>query len=408
MQDVFIGRQPIYDRRRTLYAYELLFRSSATNEASVEDGDRATSQVIANTFGEFGLNEIVGEHRAFINLTRSFILGLYPLPLIKDRVVLEILEDVPIDGDVINAVRRLADDGYTIALDDFIYHRKLQPLVDVAKLIKIDVLEADRDDLRHHVETLRQYDVALLAEKVESREDYEFCQELGFDYFQGYYLSHPNVIQGKRVPGAREQTLDLLAEVFVDALELQRFERLFKLDSDLKTQLVAFVNSAQFGFDRRMANVVEIILRLGIDSVRNLAAVVRLAQLEAVSSEIILETFTRARMCETLGRHLGRIKSDDYFSLGLVSNLDTVFALPRRAVLARLPLSPRLRQALEEGTGELGEVLNCVLDYESGAWPGMRCPHADADVVREAYLEAVAWAGAALHQLRGAHPPSGA
>jgi EAL and modified HD-GYP domain-containing signal transduction protein len=408
MQDVFIGRQPIYDRGRTLYAYELLFRSSAANKASVADGDRATSQVIANTFSEFGLDEIVGQHRAFINLTRSFILGLYPLPLIKDRVVLEILEDVPIDGDVINAVHRLADDGYTIALDDFIYHRKLQPLVDVANVIKIDVLEAERDKLREHVELLRQYDVALLAEKVESREDYEFCQELGFDYFQGYYLSHPNVIQGKRMPAAREQTLDLLAEVFVDALELQRFERLFKHDPQLMTQLVAFVNSAQFGFDRPMTSVVEIILRLGIDSVRNLAAVVRLAQLELVSSEVLLETFARARMCETLGRHLGRIKSDDYFSLGLVSNLDTVFALPRRVVLSRLPLSPRLRQALEEGAGELGEILSCVLAYESGAWTRMRCPHADADVVREAYLEAVAWAGSALHQLKGGHAASGA
>jgi len=267
MQDVFIGRQPIYDRQRTLYAYELLFRSSVANEASVADGDRATSEVIANTFSEFGLDEIVGQHRAFINLTRSFILGLYPLPLVKDRVVLEILEDVAVDRDVIDAVHRLAQEGYTIALDDFVYHRDLQPLVDVASLIKIDVLHADHASLREHVQLLRQHDVALLAEKVESREDYELCQELGFDYFQGYYLSHPNVIQGKRVAAAREEALDLLAEVFADALRLESFERLFRHDPALQAQLVAFVNTAQFGFEYPLTSMTEIILRLGAGAV---------------------------------------------------------------------------------------------------------------------------------------------
>ena len=160
MDDVFVGRQPIYDRQLDVYAYELLFRSSESNHARVTDGDRATSQVILNTFLELGLETIVGPKLAFINLTRGFILQDYSPVFPAGRVVLEVLEDIPVDAELVEAVSRLSSQGYLIALDDFIYHERLQPLVEVADIIKVDVLALDDVALREHAATLRQYKVS--------------------------------------------------------------------------------------------------------------------------------------------------------------------------------------------------------------------------------------------------------
>ena len=155
MLDVFVGRQPIYNQNLEVFAYELLFRTSKTNRAEFKDADQATSQVILNTFMEIGLDNIVGEKLAFINLTRSFVLGNYFLPLPQTRIALEILEDIKVDKQLIEAVRALAAQGYIIALDDFVYHEDLRPLVDVADIIKIDVLALGRDKLQEHARIFR-------------------------------------------------------------------------------------------------------------------------------------------------------------------------------------------------------------------------------------------------------------
>ena len=165
MSDIFIGRQPIYDRNLGVYAYELLFRSEQSDTADITDGDKATSDVIVNTFLEIGLDNIVNKRPAFINLTRSFFVNHQTISLPKDRVVLELLEDIEADEEVIEGVKRLSKQGYTIALDDFIYHESLKPLVKLANLIKIDIMSLDRDEIRDHVLALRKHPVKLVAEK---------------------------------------------------------------------------------------------------------------------------------------------------------------------------------------------------------------------------------------------------
>jgi EAL and modified HD-GYP domain-containing signal transduction protein len=213
MPEVFVGRQPIYTRKLDVCAYELLFRSNETNRAQVVNGNQATSQVILNTFMEIGLDTIVGQKRAFINLTRDFLLQEYSAVFPAKRVVLEVLEDVPVDAALIAAVRRLSAQGYTIALDDFVYHERLRPLVEVADIIKVDVLALDRKTLSEHSTLLRQYNVQLLAEKVETQDAFKFCKALGFDYFQGYFFCKPEIIKGHRVPANRLATLQLLARL---------------------------------------------------------------------------------------------------------------------------------------------------------------------------------------------------
>jgi EAL and modified HD-GYP domain-containing signal transduction protein len=200
--EAYVSRQPIYRTQLDLFGYELLFRDGVRDRAVIVDGDRATAAVILNFF-ELGMERIVGKNRAFINLTRNFILDGHCASLPHDRVVLEVLEDVTADPEVVRALRDLSAQGYTIALDDFIYEDSLRPLVEVADIVKVDVLGVDRDALARQVSALSRFQVRLLAEKVETQEQFEICKDLGFEYFQGFFFCKPKLIHGKQVPTNR-------------------------------------------------------------------------------------------------------------------------------------------------------------------------------------------------------------
>lgn len=189
MQNVFVGRQPIYDIESALFGYELLYRSGEkVNAADFEDGDWATSQVILNAFVEIGLESLVGQSLAFINFTENFLLEGLCHQLPPGRVVVEILEDVTVNDALLTAVGELAGAGYTIALDDFIYRPELEPLLQFAHIVKVDVRGVDRKDLAAHTEQLKHFDVKLVAEKVETLDEFEYCKSLGYELFQGYFF----------------------------------------------------------------------------------------------------------------------------------------------------------------------------------------------------------------------------
>ena len=198
MQDIYLGRQPIHGRNLDVIAYELLFRRGEGNHANVSAGDRATSRVILNTFAGLGLERVVGNRTAFLNITRSFIVGTYPLPVPPDRVVLEVLEGVTPDAEVLGGLERLKHLGYRIALDDFVLDEGTRALLPYADIVKVDCLDQSPSELRDQVERLRPHGLLLLAEKVETQEQLDRCRGLGFDYFQGYHLSRPDVIHDLR------------------------------------------------------------------------------------------------------------------------------------------------------------------------------------------------------------------
>ncbi len=202
MMRVYVGRQPIYDRDLSVVAYELLFRGDEhDDQARFSDPDEASARVMLNTFLEIGLDKIVGDHRAYINLPRSFIVGPFPVPLPQDRVVLEILEDIEVDDTLVEALGRLAAAGYRIALDDFDGRPELEPLLALAHIVKLDVQATPPDLLATRYARLRAMGVELVAEKVETRDDFDRCRAMGFDYFQGYYLCRPTVVSGARGGG---------------------------------------------------------------------------------------------------------------------------------------------------------------------------------------------------------------
>lgn len=387
----FVGRQPIYGRSIDVFAYELLFRNNEINRASFTDGDAATAQVMLNTFVEIGLDNIVDHHLAFINLTRDFVLGNYCVALPKDRVVLEVLENMGVDQELMEALQRLSKLGYRIALDDFVYHESLKPLVELADIIKVDVLELDRETVAQHVKILRQYPVKLLAEKVETYEEFEFCRDLGFDYFQGYFFCKPNIISAKPMPANRMAILALLTQLQNPTIEISQLERIIEEDLSLGSQVLRYINSAFFEMPKQIDSIDQAVYMVGTDRLRTWASLLMLARIEEKPVELLVTAIVRARMCEQLAvaHHVREV--DQYFTVGLFSILDGLLDQPLEDIIPTLPLDEDIRQALVNKKGSLGMTLDCVLAYERGDWDTVLCHGVEVETIKAAYLEAISW-----------------
>ena len=401
MNNIFVGRQPIFDKKLNVYAYELLFRSAKNSNSSegMPDGDSATTQTIINTFVEIGLEKLVGNKLAAINLTESFILEVDKIPFSKKQVILEILEDVPVTPALINAVQRLVDEGYTIALDDYIYKPEHAPLIKLAKIIKIDLMALSRQDLVIHVEELKKYDVKLLAEKIETFEEFEFCRMLGFDYFQGYFLSKPQIISGTRLPTNRLTVLNLLSVVNNPNSDTDDLTEAINTDVATSYRLLKLINSAAFGLQHKIDSIEQGVLLLGRRQLSSWASMLAMSSLDDRPSEILRTAMIRAKMCELIAEKLNNTNVESFFTVGLFSALDLLLQRPLAELLEPLPLNQEIVVALLDHKGILGKVLASVLAYEISDWENVnleKIPSADMFIIN---IEAVTWAGAIVDTL---------
>lgn len=400
--NIFLARQPILDRHLNLYAYELLFRQgSDVNQSDVGmiNGDLATSHVINNTFLEFGIERVLGDKRGFINLTHAFLTGRIPLPFDKEAVVLEILEDITVDDEVIAAVQNLSDQGYTIALDDFIYHDDLKPLIDIADIIKIDLLALTDQELIEHVQLLKTYNVKLLAEKVETSAQYQHCMDLGFDYFQGYFFCKPTVIDDKPLPENKIASLKILSELQREDISTDEVESLIKQDLTLSFKLLRCINSAAFALPKRVESLRQAVLFLGTNTIKSWAAIIALANVESPSSQQVLYlALVRAKMAEKLASDFN-CNNETAFMLGLFSLANVMFNKPLGTILQQLPLSEPIKIALQEGDGELGKLLMFIRTHERGSLTVMPASLSIAQI-NEAYLNATDWAQTSIELIK--------
>lgn len=401
MLDIFVGRHAIYNRELDVIAYELLFRGSeAAERAEFKDADEATSQVILNTFTEIGLDKIVEDKMAFINLTRSFVLGDYSLPLSKAGLGLEILENITIDQPVIEAVQRLSSQGYTIVLDDFVYHESLRPLVELADIIKIDVQTLPDSEVQRHVEILRKHTVKLLAEKVETHEVFEFCNRLGFDYFQGFFFCQPHIIKGQRIPPNRLVTLRLLAKLQDPVTSIRELETLISQDVSMSYKLLRSLNSAFYSLPRKIESIHQALVMLGNQWLKTWASLLLLSSIHDKPQELMQMAMVRAKMCELLATAKRLSPKETFFTAGLFSVLDALMDQSMEDVLNALPLSQEINDALLRREGNLGAVLQCVMDYERGNWDAVLHIGLQQGEITQAYLEAITWANQVSKETR--------
>ncbi len=398
----FVSRQPIYTKRLDVYGYELLFRDSVTDQANVTDGDSATAQVILN-FIEFGFDEIIGDRLAFVNLTRNFILDGHCQSLPKDRIVVEVLEDVTAEPGVVKELGNLKDQGYIIALDDFVYEDRLKPLVELANIIKVDLRATDPDSLGPLVDNFHKYDVRLLAEKVETQDEFELCTRLGFDYFQGYFFCKPKLIQGKQIPTNRLAATRLVAKLQSPDINARDLEETIRQDVTLSYKLLRFLNSAHCGLARHVDSIGHAAMLIGVSRLRNWASLLMLASMDDKPRELMVTGIVRAKMCEELAAANGFPLSEQFFTVGLFSVLDAMLDSPMEDVLDRIPLSDEIAHALITHEELLGRILNFTIAYERGDWERLsefgKALKLDPPGIRNAYINAIRWTKEVTHEM---------
>ncbi|EAR20197.1 EAL and HDOD domain-containing protein [Nitrococcus mobilis] len=325
-------------------------------------------------------------------MTRSFVASRDNLPLPTDRVVLEILENTKPEPAVIDGLELLRATGYRIALDDFIYDPALRPLLQRADLVKVEVPRLTLSELAEQVQLLRPFKVMLLAEKIETPEVFEACRRLGFDYFQGYFLSRPSTLRNSDIPANRLRILELLAALQRADVQVAELEELISRDLALSYKLLRYLNSAFFSLPRRIDSIRQAVLYLGTQELRTWAALLALASIPGKPHELSVSIIIRARFCETAARIIRAEHPARYFMVGLLSGLDALLDAPLEQILERLPVNQAVAAALLRGEGGEGEILDAVRDLEIGRIERIRALGLSAAATNQAYVEAVRWA----------------
>lgn len=391
MADIIIGRQQIFDQKLNIYAYELLFRGNDFDLNHKEGATQATNQVITDTILELGLNTIVGPHKAFINFTTQNILDKTPLHLPKDRIVVEVLENVEIDENVVANLKELSKLGYIIALDDFVFSDEWMPLVEFADIIKLDIMEMGESKTRELIKQLQPYKVQLLAEKVETYSEYQYLLELGCDYFQGFFFNKPNTISGKRISVNQTAAIQLLNTINNPDVEFEDLTKIISLDVGLSYKLLHYINSAFFSLPNKVSSINHAISYLGLKEIKRWVNILTLASLSNKPEAVMQNALIRGKMCEELASLSGD-KSDNFFLIGILSNLDSLLDMPLDDVLSQLPLADDIVSAILHKEGLGGEALKCVISYEHWDISSISFNELDQSVIGDTYILSINWA----------------
>jgi c-di-GMP-related signal transduction protein len=377
-------------------AYELLFRRTQTVQSCDISSDDACARVIVDAVLAIGLDTLTGGRRAFVNMSRDMLLRGAPTLLPRDQVVIELLEEVRGDPEVIEVCTGLKRDGYAIALDDFAYTDDVAPLVALADYIKVDFLAVKTPAARAAlVETLRPSRPKLLAEKVETPQEFEQAVKEGFTYFQGYYFGRPAVRDVKRIAARRVAYATLLVQLSKPDISVSELENVIKQDVSLSYPVLRALNSAATPLRVEISSIRQAIILLGRDTIRRWASLWVIASMnEAAHPELVASSIIRARCCEMVDA-TSRLDPGTGFLLGMCSLLDAILEQSMEEVLTQLPLETDIRAALLGDQNDRRALLDCVIAYERGHWELFDALAAkagtNADVLRTAYHEALRW-----------------
>ena len=386
---VFVARQPIYNRSNEVFAYELLYTNDVFQN-TLSRVDRATADRFFNTFLEVGLEPLVGDNLAFININRLFIEYDYCKALPKERVVLELTPDVQPTESTLASLKALTEAGYTVALDDFEFAEEKRPLLDVASYIGIDFERLTKDEISRQLPALKASKAKLVAKRVNTHEVFEIAKGLSFEFFRGTCFSRPKVALPTRVPINRLSTLQLVLKLQEPELSTPELEKIVSQDVAISYKLLQYVNSAALSLTRTIESIRHAIQMVGTERIRVWASLLLLTKLDDKPAELMITALVRAKMAERLALAMSVVQPESYYMVGLFSVVDALLNVPMQEAIQLLPFSKQVREALVSLEGPMGDVLACVLAYESGTWKEVRCGNLDAATIRQCYLDAIA------------------
>jgi len=386
---VHVGRQAIYDRDGDVVAYELLFRQAAEATYAASRSAVATSQVIVAAFAEFGVEQLIGSRVCFVNVTREFLTGELPLPFDATQVGVEVLADVAVDDAVLAGVQALAEQGFTVAVDQFGADDRQEKLLPFASYAKIDMLESDRHAVATAILRCGHYPhLELVAERLETPAAVEEAMSLGFQLFQGHALGQPHGLSANTLGATRLQRIRLLVELNSGEVELSRAATIVEHDPELSVRVLRMVNNAASGLRRQVSSVAEAVVLLGARRLQHWVTLMLTADAADADEAALTAAVTHARLCRLVADRRG-LDADAAFTAGLLIAVSERLGVPSADLAAQLPLSDQLAGALAGEPGALTDVLQAVAAYERG--------EADTDgrgVLTADVLDAIRWSNA--------------
>jgi c-di-GMP-related signal transduction protein len=391
----FVARQPILTVDEKVFGYELLFRDGVEDYFRHADPDLASRSTL-NTAMLLGLDVLCDGRRAFVNCTRDILLKDYITLLPSEHAVAEVLETVPADDLVVAACRRLKEAGYLIALDDFAVNDPREALTDIADIIKVDIRETSEADAAVMVKRYGPWRCRMLAEKVETRDEFLTAKKAGFLYFQGYFFRRPEILTAHEIPANQLNYLRMLKAVSERELDVREIENLVKSEAALCYRLLRYLNSAAFGFSSEIHSVRHALSILGEREVRRwIRLVATLGAGQGKTSELVLSAMVRARFCELLSPKIPHGDSD-LFLMGLLSLMDAILEIPMSQVLDHIPIDQETKAVLLGGASRLRPFYQLMLAQESGEWKTASDLtsqlHITESEVAECYWQAMQWA----------------
>jgi EAL and modified HD-GYP domain-containing signal transduction protein len=397
----FMARQPIFDGNKNIYGYELLFRHGLENFFDETlDKDYASSKVLLDSFLVFDLNVLTQGKRAFLNFTERVLLSEVAKSFHQNTIIIELLEMIEPTPEIVSVCKKLKNNGYLLALDDFQYHPRYLPLIQLADIIKVDFQLTRGEEERQDVIKQGGDKVMYLAEKVETQDEYNLAKEMGYTYFQGYYFSKPVIVAGKEIPSHKLNLVQLLKEINQPEMDFNQLGKIIQRDVSLSYKLLRFINSAAFGIPNEIHSIRHALNLLGVNEFKKWISLVLLSQIGSDKpNELMINSLIRAKFCELTADSIGqKSKTPHFFLMGLFSLIDAFLDHPKAEILRELPIPGDVKTAIlgKEQQGKLGQVLRLIAHYEQSKWDTVTQVAARLNIpenkILSNYLTSIKWA----------------
>ncbi len=392
MQDIFIGRQPIYNKNLGIHAYEMLFTASAkfpTNKPGTKN--HASSQAIINTFLDMGMENLVGKSLASINLTERLLLDENALPLPPDRIILNIQPSININQHTLAALQRLKKAGFTLALEDFHDSEKFSELLKLADIFNMDISHCNTEEKISKINVLQKFNIKILAKNTKSLDEYDSHLDMGFDYFQGYFLSKPRIIKSKTLETSKLSIMQLLSTLH-GSIDIAEIETAISSDLALSYKLLKLMNSAFFNLPSEVDSIKRAVVFLGRRKLTGWASMLALSSMNDRPLALVKIAMVRAKTCELIAQTLRLSQIDNFFTVGMFSALDILMEHSIESLIKPLPLADEVKLAILNHQGNMGVVLKCSQLLETSDAEKLSIKGISKAELSALYLQADNWA----------------
>lgn len=394
-----LARQAIADKDLNLVGYELLYRRNQTaTSAGVQDHLQASARVYSLALLDLGVGKLGSGLPVSLNIPQFWLEQEDLFPKVTSKVVLEILEQVQPSEQVLQSLQKLRKKGYTIALDDFVMNEANEALIQCAQWIKLDTHDYSKAELSQLVQQLKAYPVKLVAEKIESWQEFRDLEAMGFDYFQGFFLSRPRVFKGHQAHSNQKVLLDLLMQLYKQDMDVEQLVATIVKDPGMTYRLLRHINSAGYMFKKKISSLHQAVVILGQEWLRSMVSLLLWSKSPYRSSSQLSTILVRAKACEELAKFHDLEQIQTCFTVGVLSNLHLALGMSAKEMTEQLKLEPAIAEGLQR-KGVTGEILQLAIAYEQGDWDTMEQSTWYRPEVNTCFFDAITWADTVVKEM---------